>query len=82
MVFNKTTNNDYILLNKQGSTYLTYSTEYVFENFEGEIARLLSPDCGISCKTCQFHLKQWFSNFHEPWRPSKDSQHLWLLAHQ
>jgi len=48
MVFNETTNNDFILLSKQGSTHLTYSTEHVFENFEGDIARLLSPDCGIS----------------------------------
>jgi len=37
---------------------------------------------GSASKTCQYHLEQWFSNFHEPWRPSKDSQHLWPPAHQ
>jgi len=47
MVFNETTNYDFILLSKQGCTQLIYSTEHVFENFEG-LARLLSPDCGMS----------------------------------
>ena len=45
---------------KQGHTQLIYSTEltteYVFEYFGG-IARLLSPECGISCKTYQHHLE-------------------------
>jgi len=27
-------------------------------------------------------LVQWFSTFHGLWPPSKDSQHLWLPAHQ
>jgi len=31
--FNKTTNYDFILLNKQGRTQLVYSTEHVFEKF-------------------------------------------------
>jgi len=65
MVFNETTNNDFNLLSKQGSTHLTYSTEHVFENFEGEL-----PDCspliaGSANKTCQYHLEQLFSNVHE-----------------
>jgi len=46
MVFKENTNYDFILLSKQGSTQLIYSTELktedVFENFEG-FARLLSP---------------------------------------
>jgi len=25
-------------------------------------------------------LRQWLSNFYEPWPPSKDSQHLWPPA--
>jgi len=33
MLFNETTNNDFILLSKQSSTHLTYSTENVFVNF-------------------------------------------------
>jgi len=82
MVFNESTNSDLILLGKQSRTHLIYSTEHAFENFEGKL-----PDCspliaGSASKTCQFHLEQWFSNFHEPWRPSKDSQHLWPPAHQ
>ena len=61
---------------------MIYSTEHVFENFEGE-----SPGCspliaGSTSKTRQYHLEQWFSNFHEPWRRSKDSQHLWPPAIQ
>jgi len=45
MVFNGTTNHDFILLSKQGRIQLIYSTEQVFENFGGElpIALLLSP---------------------------------------
>jgi len=41
MVFNETTNYDFILLSKQGRTQLIYSTEltieHVFENFDGEL---------------------------------------------
>jgi len=86
MVFNQTTNYYFILLSKQGRTKLIYSTEltteHVFENFEGK-----SPGCspliaGSASKTRQYHLERWFSNFHEPWRPSKDSQHLWPPAIQ
>jgi len=40
MIFNETTNYDFILLSKQGRTQLIYSTEHVFENFEGK-----SPGC-------------------------------------
>jgi len=51
MVFNETTNYEFILRSKQGRTQLIYSTklttEHVFKNFGG-ITRLLSPDCGIS----------------------------------
>jgi len=47
MVFNETTNYDLILLSEQGRTQLIYSTEittqHVFENFRGGIARLISP---------------------------------------
>jgi len=39
MVFNETTNYNFILLSKQGRTQLTYSTklttEHAFENFGG-----------------------------------------------
>jgi len=81
MVFNETTNHDFILLSKQGRTKLIYSTEltseHVFENFGGELSSCSPHDCRISCKTCQYHLEQWFSNFNDPWPPSKDSQHLW-----
>jgi len=37
MVFNETTNFDFILLSKQGRTQLKYSTEHVFENFEEDL---------------------------------------------
>jgi len=51
MVFNENINYDFILLCKQGRTQLIYSTglitEHIFEIF-GRIARLLSPNCGIS----------------------------------
>jgi len=49
MVFNETTNHDFILLSKQGLTQLIYSipTEHVFENFGGNCPIAL-PDCGIS----------------------------------
>ena len=85
MVFNENTNHDFIFLSKQGRTQLIYSTEltteHVFENFEGELPGCFPLDCGIS-KTCQYNLEQWFSGFHEPWSPSKGSQHLWPPAHQ
>jgi len=82
MVFNEIANNDFILLSKQARTHLIYSTEHVFENFEGEFPGCSPVIAGSASKTCQYHLEQWFSNFHEPWRPSKDSQHLWPPAHQ
>jgi len=47
MLFNETTNNDFILLSKQGSTHLTYSTEHVFVNIEGKLPGYSPPDCGI-----------------------------------
>jgi len=37
---------------------------------------------GSASKTCQYHLEQWFSNLHESWPSSKDSQHLWPPAYQ
>jgi len=52
MVFNETTNYDFILLSKQGRTQLIYSTklttEHVFENFRGKLPGCSLPDCGIS----------------------------------
>jgi len=50
MVFNETTNYDY-LLGKQGRTQLIYSTEliiqHVFENCGAELSGCFPPDCGI-----------------------------------
>jgi len=47
MVFDETTNNDFILLSEQGRIQLIYSaeliTEHVFENFG-----FSPPDCGMS----------------------------------
>ena len=67
MVFNENTNNDFILLSKQGRTQLVYSseltTEHIFAKFGGGIAQLLSRCAGSASKTCQYHLEQWFSNF-------------------
>ena len=37
MVFNETTNYDFILLSKQGRTQLICSTEHIFENFGGDL---------------------------------------------
>jgi len=48
MFFNKNTNNDFILLSKQGRNQLVYSTEHVFEKFGGELPSSSPPDCGIS----------------------------------
>jgi len=47
MVFNETTNHDFILLSKHGRTELIYSTEHVFENF-GKLPGCSPHDCGIS----------------------------------
>jgi len=86
MVFNETTNYDLVLLGKQGRTQLIYSTEltteHVFESFRGNCPVALSLIAGSASKTCQYHLEQWFSNFHEPCPPLKDSQHLCSPAHQ
>ena len=48
MVFNETTNHDFILLSKQGRTQLIYSTEHGSENFRDELPGCSPPDCGIS----------------------------------
>jgi len=48
MVFNETTNHDFILLSKQGRTQLIYSTEHVSENFGRELSVCSLLDCGIS----------------------------------
>jgi len=48
MVFNETTNHDFISLSKQGRSQLIYSTEHVFENVGGELPGCSPPDCGIS----------------------------------
>jgi len=52
MVFNGTTNYDFILVSKQGRTQLIYSTEltteHVFENFRSEFPGCSPPDCVIS----------------------------------
>jgi len=51
MVSNETTNNNFILLSKQGRTELIYSTEltseHVFENFGGEVSGCSPHDCRI-----------------------------------
>jgi len=79
MVFKETTNYDFILLSKQGRTQLIYTTEHVFENFGGNCPVALPLIAVSAGKTCQYHLEQWFSNFHEPWPLSKYSQQLWPL---
>jgi len=52
MVFNETTNNDFISLSKQVHSQLVYSikltTEHVFENFRGELPGCSPLDYGIS----------------------------------
>jgi len=69
MVFNGTTNYDFILRSKQGRTQLIYSTEltteHIFENFEGDLPVFSPLIVGWASKTCQYHLEQWLSNFHE-----------------
>jgi len=52
MVFNETTNYDFILLSKQGRTQLIYSTEHVFENFGGKLPGCSPLIVGSAIKTC------------------------------
>jgi len=52
MVFNETTNYDFILLSKSGRTQLIYSAEHVFE-----CAVALPLIAGSAIKTCQHHLE-------------------------
>ena len=55
MVFNETTNYEFILLSKQGRTQLIYSTEHVFEKFEGDFPSCSLLIAGRASKTCQYH---------------------------
>jgi len=59
MVFNETTNCNFILLSKQGRSQMIYSTEltteHVFENFGGNRPVALPLIAGSACKTCQHH---------------------------
>ena len=84
MVSNENTHYDFDLLSKQGRTQLKYSTEltteHIFENFEEDLPSCTPLIAGWASKTSQYHLEQGFSNFHEPWRPSKDSQRFWPPA--
>jgi len=52
MVFDEITNDDFILLSKQGRSQLIYSNElpaeHFFENFWGELPIFSLPYCGIS----------------------------------
>ena len=61
MIFNETTNYDFILFSKQGRTQLIYSTEltteHVFENFWGLRPVALPLIAGSAGKTCQHHLE-------------------------
>jgi len=61
MVFNETTNHDFIVLSKQGRTQMIYSTdlttEYVFENFGGYFPVAFPLIAGSASKTCQYHLE-------------------------
>jgi len=57
MVFNENTNDDFILLRKQGRTLLIYSTEHVFENFGGDYPVALSLIAVSASKTCQHYLE-------------------------
>ena len=61
MVFDEITNDDFILLSKQGRCHLIYSTEltaeHVFENFWGNCPVALPLTAGSANKTCQHHLE-------------------------
>jgi len=54
MVFNATTNYDFILLSKQGRTQQIYSTEHDFENFGGNYPFVLPLIARSASKTCQY----------------------------
>ena len=61
MVFNETTNDDFILLSKQGGTQLIYSTELTIEHVSENFGRNcpVAPPliAGSASKTCQHHLE-------------------------
>jgi len=61
MVFNETTNYDFILLSKQGRTQLIYSTEvttdHFFENFGGDYPVAIPLIAVSTGKTCQHHVE-------------------------
>jgi len=48
MVFNETTNCNFIVFSQQGRTQLMYSTAHGFENIGGELPSCSPPDCAIS----------------------------------
>jgi len=61
MVFNETTNDDFILLSKQGCTQLLYSTEltteHAFENVGGNCPVAPPLIAGSASKAFQHHLE-------------------------
>jgi len=76
MVFNETTNMTLFYLASRAAPTWCIQPNVFFETVEGELPGCSPLIAGSASKACQYHLEQWFSSFHEPWRPSKDSQHL------